>query len=550
MNKKYLVVISLIIILLYAQSLKFPHLLFWDNAGYSYTQHPIIQSLNISHLKAMFTQSFDNHYHPLTLISLAIDYSLGHGKSVFFRLTNLLLYTGIVLFLFTLVYKLFKSTKAALFISLFYALHPFNVESVVWISERKNLLFMFFLLPSLIYYIRYIESSKWKHIILSCLFFFLSLLSKSQGLPLVGLLFIVDYLKQRPLSKKLFLEKLPYFVIASVFLVLMFHFHVPENFVRTHPHHLSDYIFSGFRNMFFYIYKTFIPFNFSPFYPYPPNPTAQYWYFPLLFVLSMFFLLKYFKTNRLLMAGIAFYVISIFPLLKFFSIPYGNYIAADRHMILPLIGLSLASWGILEQKINKPLIKTSYIAFLLLLFISTYYYSLQWQNSKQFYSYLIKQYPEVMSGWGNRGRLYLNEHEYRRAIQDFKQASKLKPNNANLNINIGIAYAQLKLFDSAYFYFSEAIRCDSSNYKAYSNRSLALLQLNKPLEALNDITCSVVLNPNFVEGWGNKAYIEYKLNDLEQASLSINKALEFEPNNRRLIGLKEQIEESINKKNP
>jgi len=549
LSKKWFIFIAIIVIVLYAHTLHFPHLLYWDNANFSYTHHPIIQQLNINNLLSYFTQSFDNHYHPLTLISLSVDYSLGHGKSIYFRLTNLILYIGIVLFLFVFIFKLLKNSKAALFITLFYAIHPFNVESVVWISERKNLLFMFFLLPSLIYYMRYIEESKWKYIGISCFFFLLSLLSKSQGLPLVGILFIVDFIKQRSLSKNLILEKLPYLVIATIFLLLMFYFHVPENFVRTHPHQFSDYFFSGFRNMFFYIYKTFIPFNFSPFYPYPKNPTVSYWYFPLLFILILFLLLKYFKTNRLFIAGFAFYIISIFPLLKFFSIPYGNYIAADRHMILPLIGLSIATWSILESQVNKPLIKYSYYAFLLILSISTYYYSLQWQDSKRFYSYLIKQYPEVISGWGNRGRLFLKEHKYKYAIQDFKQALKLKSDNSNLNINLGLAYVHLNQFDSAYFYFSEAIRCDSSNFKAYSNRALTLIKLNKPNEALIDITSCVILQPDFAEGWFNKALIEYRLHYYQQAIESLKQSRKLKMDERQIILLEEQIISEMKKLN-
>lgn len=541
MNRKYLIIISLIIIVLYAQSLKFPHLLFWDNAGYSYTEHPLIHSLSSSNIKAMFTKNFDNHYHPFTLISLAIDYALGQGNAVFFRITNLLLYIFIALFIFVFIYKLLKNNVVAFFVSLFFALHPFNVESVLWISERKNLLFMFFLIPSMIYYLNYIDQKKKIYLIYSCLFFVFSLLSKAQGLPMVFLLFLIDYIRNRTFNIYSIKEKIPYIIITFIFLFAMFYFHDSESFERTHPHTLFDYLMSGFRNFFFYIYKTFIPINFSPYYPYPQNPIAAYWFFPILFGICIWLIFKYFKNNHLLIFGITFYTISIFPLLKFFPIPYGNYIAADRYMILPIVGLAIANWALIVNSLNKLLIKIYVIFFFVFLFITSFYTITQWKDSRQFYSYLIKQQPTLVSGWGNRGRINLSEKKYREAIVDFSKALEIKSDNSNLYVNKGLAYAFLKQFDSAYINFSQAIRYDSSNYKAYSNRSLSLLQLKKPLDALNDITCSIVLNPDFAEGWANKAFIEYKLNYIDQALISIEKAIELDSNNYMFLYLKEYI---------
>lgn len=547
MNKRFFVVISLIIIVLYAQSLKFPHLLFWDNAGYSYTQHSIIHGFSVSHLKAMFTESFDNHYHPFTLISLAIDYSLGHGKAVFFRITNLFLFVFITLFLYIFIYKLLKNNWAAAFVSLFFALHPFNVESVVWISERKNLLFMFFLVPSMIYYLEYVDRNEKRFLMFSCLLFIFSLFSKSQGLPMIGLLFVIDYIRTRTFNLTLLKEKTPYLSIGIIFLIAMFYFHVPANFERTHPHSPSDYLMTGFRNVFFYIYKTIIPFWFSPYYPYPQNPVSSYWFFPVLFIISFWVIFKYFRKNRLFIAGLAFYFISISPLLKFFPIPYGNYIAADRHMILPIIGLAIALWSIINNRLKKSWTLGIVIIFFVVLFGSSYYTISQWQNSRQFYTYLINRQPELVSGWGNRGRVSLSEKKYNEAIRDFSKAIKIKQDNSNLYLNRGLAYAYLKKFDSAYFNFSEAIRCDSSNFKAYSNRSLTLIQLNKPLEALNDITCSIILNPNYVDGWANKAFIEYKQNNYKQALESINRAIELNPKDIKLQYLKNEILQEANK---
>jgi tetratricopeptide (TPR) repeat protein len=524
---KYIpVFLTVIIFILYARSLSFDFIRYWDNEGYSYIEgNKLIQSFNAENIKLIFTRPFDQHYHPLTLISLATDYHLYGPDSIGFRITSLILFALISIFVYFFIKHLTGSTNAGFFVSLFFALHPYNAESLLWLSERKNLLFMVFLIPAFIYYLKYIETGKMKMMWLSALLFFLSLLSKSQGLPFAGLVFVIDYFRQRRLSSGLITEKAPLLLMAGIFLVITFFVHNSSEFTRTHPDGVADYFFSGFRNLAVFSFFAVIPFAMSPYHPYPENGelAAHYWFYPLLIAVVIFLILRYIRGNRLLITGLAFFVVSLFPLLKFFPVPYGNYIFADRYMILPLIGAGIAIWTAGQYLPSK--LKTGAAAALLLFFaVSTFHYSSIWKDSLSFYSHLTEKHPTLKSGWGNRGRIYMEQKKYPEAIADFSELIHLAPDYTNAYLNRGLAYVRSGQSAKAYSDFTAAIRYDDKAYKAYSNRALLLIHKNRSQEALADIRKAVGIQPGFSEGWVNKAYVELKMQMADSAMASLKNA--------------------------
>lgn len=531
LHKMFPVFLTVIIIALYAHTLSYGFLHFWDNEGYSYIEgNKLISSFNSENLKTIFSSSFDNHYHPITLLSLSLDYQIGGLTPVTFRITNIILYICISLFVFFFVRKLTGNFFASAFVSLFFAFHPFNVESVLWLSERKNLLFVFFLFPALTSYLNYTDSGRYKYLLLSSLFFLLSLLSKSQGLPFIGLIFILDIYRKRKIKFSLITEKIPILIAGGLFLYLTFYFHQPENFIRAHPDNMADYFFAGFRNLFFYSGHSLLPISLSAYYPYPGSGslTRVFWYYPLLILLFAFIIYRYGKNNRLLITGILFFLISVFPLLKFFSIPYGNYIAADRYMILPLAGIGIALWAIYIRSPEKYRNALKYIAACMLIFfcVSTYSLIRVWSDDISFYSGLVEEYPDLRSAIGNRGRAYMAAGKYNEAIEDFTQLIHIAPDYPNAYLNRGLAYIRAQKPAKAYYDFSTAIRFDPASYKAYNNRALLLMNMKQLPEAKKDILKALEINPGFTEAWVNRSLIEMNLGETDSSLYSLNKAIE------------------------
>ncbi len=158
----------------------------WDDPAYV-TKNSFIRGFGLENWKAFFFSFHNGHYHPLTWISLAIDYAIGGSSPLVYHLSNLLLHLLNVSLLFALIMLLTEDLIIAIIVSLLFAIHPLQVESLAWISERKTLLFAFFYLASLFYYIKHIKFGKSKYYYFALALFFLSVLAKTQAIVLLGL---------------------------------------------------------------------------------------------------------------------------------------------------------------------------------------------------------------------------------------------------------------------------------------------------------------------------------------------------------------------------
>lgn len=139
----------------YYSSLSFDFILWDDDTHLINLIHS--ESLNPEHLKKFFTSTVHKSYIPLTSVSFAIERKLFGLDSGIHHLNNLLLHLGVIVGLFIFARRLGINSRAAAVATLIFAVHPMHVESVVWITERKDVLYSFFYVLSLIYYLSYIK---------------------------------------------------------------------------------------------------------------------------------------------------------------------------------------------------------------------------------------------------------------------------------------------------------------------------------------------------------------------------------------------------------
>ncbi len=138
LHKMFPVFLTVIIIVLYAHTFGYGFLHYWDNEGYSYIEgNKLISSFNSENLKAIFSSSFDNHYHPLTLLSLGLDYQISGLTPVTFRATNIILFICISLFIFFFVRKLTGNFYASAFVSLFLLSIPLMLNRSYGFQKEK-----------------------------------------------------------------------------------------------------------------------------------------------------------------------------------------------------------------------------------------------------------------------------------------------------------------------------------------------------------------------------------------------------------------------------
>ena len=156
----------------------------WDDDRYV-IENNLIKSLSLGNIKNIFTTFYMGNYHPLTILSYALDYRFFKLRPFGYHLTNLLLHLSNCIFTFSVIYMLSRSLPVAFIAAILFGLHPLQVDSVAWVSERKGLLCAAFYLCAIIAYIRYAsKNQESKYYYLSLLFLTFALLSKPMAVTL------------------------------------------------------------------------------------------------------------------------------------------------------------------------------------------------------------------------------------------------------------------------------------------------------------------------------------------------------------------------------
>ena len=211
---------------LYWQALGHNFLIFWDDNGYV-TSNMTIRRVTWENIKTAFTSLYMGNYAPVQILSYMFDYSIWGMRPAGFIFTNILIHTANGILFYYLLTRLSWQRLAACAAALIFLIHPVQVESVVWVSERKNVLSMLFFLLSLIWYIIYREKSGKRQGLLyvsSMIAFILALLTKSVAVILPLVLIALDFCIAPKLNRKnlknLLIDTIPFIAVAFVFVLL------------------------------------------------------------------------------------------------------------------------------------------------------------------------------------------------------------------------------------------------------------------------------------------------------------------------------------------
>ena len=367
-----------------------------------------------------------------------------------------------------------------------------HVESVAWVSERKDLLYSFFFLCGLITYTKSVKCSelgnqftKYRYIAITFIFFILSLLSKSSAVCFPLVLILIDYYlinnfrlklnNLKPMKIMQYLaDKLPFLILAIIFGVISINSQKNYGAIIDISHSFSifDRIFLVSYSASFYIIRLIMPVKLCIMHDYPTKLSGMLpieYYLSSIFIISIFVTIIIIKSSQFkkdLIFGLLFYLITIIFVLQI--IPVGYAITAEHYSYLPYIGLVFTIGIFLLKIINENKLKILIFKFLLviitLIFLMlTYNRNKVWENGVTLFTDVIKKNPNYGDGYNSRGVAYFNMQRYNEAIKDYNKAISLKPD------------------------FVEA----------YNNRGNAYYVLNKYNEAINDWEKAIQLNPGY-----------------------------------------------------
>jgi len=508
----------------------------WDDPKYI-DENPLIMNFGWNSFKQIFSGFFMGHYHPLTMISIAFDHFLFSNNAIGYHFMNLLLHIFNTILVFLLIGKLQADKKITIVCCLLFAVHPMHVESVAWISERKDVLFaLFFLLSSYIYTLYY-DDRKSKWYILSILFFILACLSKSAAITLPICLLGIDYLKGRSLKDpKIYFEKVPFLILSLLFGILSIYANKPLD-LDTEAVILRwfDRILYSAYGFVLYLFKLILPIRLSAWYPYPDG---QYFYYfasvSFLLILVMIYLVyKRYKRNKLVVFSALFFVVNIVLVLQVF--PARSTVIADRYIYIPSIAFFLLiayyySRYYVKNKNNRITATTLLVIYIGIMLLFTFNRSGIWKNSLTLWENVLHKYPDVSVALNNQGLAKTDAGEYQDAITDFNMLIKLKPDYSDGFVNRGFARERLSDTNGAMQDYSRAIELNRKNILAYSNRAMLWSDLNDSVDALKDINYALKLNADVAMLWRNLGLIYVKFNNYNEGLKQLNTAIGLNKN--------------------
>ncbi|MCX6272135.1 MAG: hypothetical protein NTU44_13135, partial [Bacteroidetes bacterium] len=433
----------------------------WDDPMYIHG-NTVIHELTTANVKEMFTSDAVLNYHPLTQLSLALDYHRARDLEVEkekdpapFHQTNILIHLLNVILVFFFIYLLSdKRLLVAFLVSFLFGIHPMHVESVSWISERKDGLYTFFFLLCLITWLYYIKKKTIRLYLASFLLFLLALLSKPAAVPTGIVLLLLDYYRQRfnfSLVKpsgwknlvrgdglKAMLEKIPFIIAGIILIYITFEIQKKTAIAEFHAFTLTQRLMFSTYGFCMYLIKLFVPVGLSAYYPYPALSGGGY--LPGFFYISVFIAMAVLalcfwpgKEKRLISFGLMFYLVMLILVLQFISV--GGTIMSDRYTYVPYIGIFFILAMVISRffesgrrglKYWRYPVAFSLAIYLMALTVTAQQRTLVWKNSETLWNDVISKYTNIVAAYKNRAIHYVSFPEtYDKALRDFQMAEQL-----------------------------------------------------------------------------------------------------------------------------
>ncbi len=507
-------------------------------------ENPTLRALTPENFRAMFQSIINTTYIPLTTVSFAFEYHLFGYNPFVYHLDNLLLHLAVVAFVFFFFKRMGLSVLAAGTGALFFGIHPLHVESVAWVTERKDVLYAFFYMASILLYWRYALSGERLFYLGSLIAGFLSVLAKPMALSLPLILLLCDWWIGRGWKVKIFLEKILFGIVVVPIAAITYLYNA-----RVPWHSVGEALMLWMWCFVFYIRKFIFPENLIIFYqfPAPLSWSNGEFLFSAFACVGICVALFYFRRNKIFVFSVLFYFFSIFFLLRFDDVENINPVS-DRFMYLPSVGFcALLGAGfawLIENKMRQAhLRKNAILGFALCVLIlsgKTFMQCRAWRDAAILWSAVIERSPNLALAYVHRGTAYQEKGDFVAASADYQKAIALK-DDPYAHSNLAMIYKEARRFDEAQAEYTKAIALKLDFWGAYFDRGNLYRENGKFSLAISDYTKVLEFLPGYAQAYTNRG-TAYFLSQQESLALAdFNWAIRFDPreinaiNNRAVI---------------
>jgi tetratricopeptide (TPR) repeat protein len=527
----------------------------FDDDSYVLEEKHVTAGLTWQSIVWAFTSAHSYMWHPLTSLSHIIDYQLFKDNPFGHHIVNLLLHTANVVILFLILRAMTGSVWPSAFVAALFAVHPLQIESVAWVSERKSLMSGFFWLLTIGAYIRYARRPAFGRYLLVALVFCLALLSKPIVVTLPFVLLLLDYWPLRRIAlfnntelstsqtrfpraslKRLILEKIPFFVLVAVLSVITFNVQKSGQSVKTlDAFPLKIRIFNAILSYVKYIGKMFYPTKLAIFYPYPSNKLTIVRVAiaaALLLVISII-VVRMAKSRKYLPVGWFWFLGVLIPVIGL--VQTGGQGIADRYAYLSFIGLFIIiAWGaadLLSQLPSRKIVLVSLsMTVLLALSIHTSLQLRHWHNSLDLFEHAVKVTEGNFVMHNNLCVLYNRLKQFDKSIEHGTKSILARPDYPELYYNLGIPLYRTGKIDQAIKCWERNIALDGKNNKAHTNLGSLYYGRNEVDRAVKHFQRAIEIDENDFLAQAKLGVIMTNKGQITQALDHYQRSLKANPN--------------------
>ena len=469
--------------LVFGQTLRYDFVNYDDNE-YVYANPNITHGLTIHGIIHAFSRTHSGNWHPLTTLSHMLDCRLWGLRAGGHHFTNVLLHTIAVVLLFLVLRQMTAAIWQSAFVAALFSIHPLHVESVAWISERKDLLSTVFFMLTLSAYVRYARSPSIGRYLTMSILFALGLMSKPMLVTVPFILLLLDYwplkrFAEQSSLKQLILEKVPLFTLSAAAGVATLWAQQSSMAINKQLPLISR-ISNGLVSCVIYVKQMIWPVRLAAFYPHLEDrlPVWEIGLAFMLIVLASAIAIALRRKRPYLVTGWFWYLVMLLPVIGLIQV--GSQAHADRYTYLPQIGLYLLlTWTItdaLASRVQRRIVSVTASVAVVGLAWRAHTQSFYWRNGESLWRHALAVTSGNFIAHDGFGQSLLSQGRLDDAIDQFQMALNITPGFPQIETNLIIALTKKGRTDDAIIHLDALLKKNPNDAQAHYNLGNALLK--------------------------------------------------------------------------
>jgi len=558
-HRKMIISLLLIlaIIIAYGQVKNFDFVGF-DDQDYVTENKQVQKGLTVEGIRWAFTIFHAANWHPLTWLSHMLDCELYGLNPMGHHWTNLIFHMVNSILLFIVLELMTGAMWRSAFVAALFALHPLHVESVAWVSERKDVLSTFFGLLMIFSYDRYVKIRSLKNYLLVIIFFCLGLMSKPMLVTFPFVLLLLDFWPLKRFNYKndylfqsertahydfkgiyrLILEKIPLFIPVVISCILTYFAQKSDGAVQELVHlSIKSRIANALVSYVNYVLKMFWPSKLAVFYPHPGEtlPVWQIFGAACLITCACFLAIRAAKKYPYIVIGLFWYLGTLVPVIGLIQV--GEQAMADRYTYIPLIGLFIiATWGALDIFEKWHYQKKHLILFAMIILSAltarTIFQIRHWKNGVTLFEHAVKVTKNNYKAHNNLASA-LHPIDLDRAIFHYKEALRIHPKYVTALCNLGLALYKKGNYEEAALYFTKALNIDPQKTDTRMDLANIFFLQAKHEKAISEYREILKIDPKNALAHYNMAYMLSVQKKIDEAEYHYKETLRINPKHEK-----------------